>query len=85
MTISKADKFARYLHPHYCPDNGWTCRQTRDLIEEILLADLNDAEEFDRLQKKAKDHVYARSLVFVRAIDAQVDESIQTALQEWLK
>jgi hypothetical protein len=84
VTIGKADKFVRYLHPHYCPDNGWTCKQTRDLIEEILTTDLNDGHDFDRLHEKAKNHVYARALLFVRAVDAQVDESIQRVLQKWL-
>ena len=85
MKYGKADKFARYLHPHYCPDNGWTCRQTRDLVEAVLTVDLNDRVAVARLRENAKDHVYAYNLLFIRTIDAQVDESINTALQEWLR
>lgn len=79
-----ADPFARYLHPNYCPEGDWTCRRTRDLVAEILSADLGDSKTFRTLNQKARDHVYARALLFVRAVDAQVDDSINKCLEDWL-
>jgi len=82
MTVSKADRFARYLHPQYCPEDGWTCAQTRGLIERILTADLSVKGGFKELHEEAKNHVYARALLLVRTVDAQVDRSIQKAQKE---